>query len=88
MRNFVQNEVRLRSATRGFSWFRVIFRNVRQKRELLRLEGLSASQLRDVGLTGDDLSYLGRLPLGSDLDWEAERLRLIASRRISSTGNR
>jgi uncharacterized protein YjiS (DUF1127 family) len=88
MRDFALHESQFRAATHHFRWFRLVVKNLRRKSELLRLGHLTDHQLQDVGFSRDDLRYLDRLPLTSDLDWEKERLRLIASLRINSTGNK
>jgi uncharacterized protein YjiS (DUF1127 family) len=88
MRSYTLREAKFRADTHYFSKLRLIIRNLRRRRELLKLERLSAYQLRDIGFTPADLRYLGSLPLTADIDWERERLNLIHSRRISSTGNR
>jgi Domain of unknown function (DUF1127) len=67
---------------------RRVLQNLRRRQALLKLEQLAPYQLRDIGLTPEDLYHLGRLPLTADLEWERERLRLIASRRVSSTENK
>jgi uncharacterized protein YjiS (DUF1127 family) len=81
MRNYVGSQSKLRSETYYFRWFRLIVRNLRHRNMLLKLDRLTSQQLKDIGLTHKDLRYLGCLPLSVDLDWEAERLRLIAARR-------
>jgi uncharacterized protein YjiS (DUF1127 family) len=81
MRNFVFTQARARSGAYYLPKLRIILRNLKRRRGLLELQRLDAHQLRDIGLTPADLTYLGSLPLTPDLDWERERLRLLASRK-------
>lgn len=89
MREYVLNTARSRSSAYGLGrlWFYIS--NWCARRNLLKLHLLDDHQLKDIGLTRGEVAHLARLPLSVDVVWEAERLRLIASRqRLNSTGNR
>jgi uncharacterized protein YjiS (DUF1127 family) len=88
MRNYTLTQAKFRADTWIFGALRLVLHNLRRRKALLKLEQLAPYQLEDIGLTPEDLHYLGRLPLTSDIDWERERLKLIASRRVSSKENK
>lgn len=79
MREYIlsQSESRRRGGIPVMYWWR----NWLARRSFARLAQLSDYQLRDIGLTHDEAVRLSRLPLSVDPGWEAERLRLLTSRR-------
>ena len=81
MREYVANEARSRLSTFSFSALRQLVRNWRSKRQLLKLHALEDYQLKDIGLTRGQLRQISGLPLSVDPVWEADRLRLVASRQ-------
>jgi uncharacterized protein YjiS (DUF1127 family) len=82
MRNYVANEARSRSSSSSFANLLQLVRNWRCKRSFAKLHGLGDHQLKDIGLTHDQLTRISSLPLSVDPLWEADRLRLLASRRV------
>ena len=47
---------------------------------LRRLASLDDYLLRDIGLSREELATFQRMPLSVDMQWEADRLRLIAEK--------
>ena len=89
MRDYVLNIAKSRSAASGLGKLWFYARNWNARRNLLKLHLLDDHQLKDIGLTRSEISHLAGLPLSVDVVWEAERLRLVASRQgINSTGNK
>ncbi len=82
MRNYVITEAQSRSNSSGFANLVQLVRNWRSKRVFAKLHLLGDHQLKDIGLTRDELSRIAALPLSVDPVWEADRLRLIASHRV------
>jgi uncharacterized protein YjiS (DUF1127 family) len=87
MRDYILNEARSRSSSTSFSALRQLVRNWQSRKTFAKLHLLDDNQLNDIGLTREHLRRLTGLPLSVDPVWEADRLRLISSRQISSTGN-
>jgi uncharacterized protein YjiS (DUF1127 family) len=87
MRDYIINEARSRSSFQSFATLRQLVRNWRSRKTFATLHLLDDSQLADIGLKREHLRQLNALPLSVDPVWEADRLRLIASRQVSSTGN-
>lgn len=83
MRDYVWHQSERHAATSGLPRLWSWVQNWRTRRSFARLAKLSDYQLRDIGLTHGEALYLSRLPLSVDLAWEADRLRLINSRRCS-----
>mgnify|MGYP003514658476 FL=1 len=81
MREYVAHEARSRLSTFSFSTLRQLVRNWRCRKQLLKLHGLDDYQLKDIGLTRGQLRHLAGLPLSVDPVWEADRIRLLASRQ-------
>lgn len=81
MRDYIINEARSRSSYLSFATLRQLVRNWRSRKTFAKLHLLDDGQLRDIGLTRQHLRLLNALPLSVDPVWEADRLRLIASRR-------
>ncbi len=88
MRDYVKRQSSFQSAAYCFRRIRLVLRNIVHRKALAHLDRMTPYQLKDIGLTHEDLRRMGNLPLSVDLDWEVERLNLIASRRVSSTKNR
>ena len=82
MREYVANEARSRLSSSSFANLVQLVRNWRSKRTFAKLHLLADHQLKDIGLTRDELSRIAALPLSVDPVWEADRLRLIASHRV------
>jgi uncharacterized protein YjiS (DUF1127 family) len=81
MREYVAHEARSRLSAFSFSTLRQLVRNWRCRKQLLKLHGLDDYQLKDIGLTRGQLRHLAGLPLSVDPVWEADRIRLLASRQ-------
>ena len=81
MRGFVETMARQRGSNSVFDALGQRYRSWRARHGIAVLERLDDFQLRDIGLTRGDLQRLKQLPLSVDLQWELERLRLLASRR-------
>ena len=81
MREYVAHEARSRLSNSSFTTLRQLVRNWRCRKQLLKLHGLDDFQLKDIGLTRGQLRHLAGLPLSVDPVWEADRIRLLASRQ-------
>ena len=81
MRNYVANEARSRLSSSSFANLVQLVRNWRSKRTFAKLHLLADHQLKDIGLTREQLNRISSLPLSVDPYWEADRLRLLASHR-------
>ena len=82
MRNYVANEARSRLSSSSFANLVQLVRNWRSKRVFTKLYLLGDHQLKDIGLTREQLTRITSLPLSVDPYWEADRLRLLASHRV------
>ena len=82
MRNYVINEAQSRSSSSSLANLVQLVRNWRSKRVFAKLHLLGDHQLKDIGLTREELNRIAALPLSVDPVWEADRLRLIASHRV------
>ena len=82
MRNYVINEAQSRSSSSSFANLVQLVRNWRCKRSFAKLHVLGDHQLKDIGLTREELARISSLPLSVDPVWEADRLRLLASHRV------
>ena len=81
MRNYVINEAKSRQGYASFATLRQRLRNWRAKRNFAKLHLLDDHQLRDIGLTRENLRHINGLPLAVDPLWELDRLWLLASRK-------
>ena len=81
MREYVFGKARSKLGTFSFSTFRQLARSWRARRKLAKLHLLNDHQLKDIGLTRGQLRQISGLPLSVDPVWEADRLRLVASRQ-------
>jgi uncharacterized protein YjiS (DUF1127 family) len=81
MREYVLQQSQTRMAIDNFSMVTRMVKNWRFRGALRQLARLDDHALRDIGLSRAELDRLARLPLTSDMLWEAERSRLLASRR-------
>ena len=77
MREYALHLARSRLAYGRLTWLVRIVKNWQARRDARILLRLDDHQLRDIGLTRDNLDRLIRTPLTDDLQWEGERLRLI-----------
>ena len=82
MRNYVANEARSRSSSSSFANLQQLVRNWYGKRTFAKLHFLDDHQLKDIGLTREQLTYISSLSLSVDPTWKADRLRLMASHRV------
>jgi uncharacterized protein YjiS (DUF1127 family) len=82
MRNYVINEAQSRLSSSSFANLVQLVRNWRSKRGFAKLHHLGDHQLKDIGLTREELARISKLPLSVDPVWEADRLRLVASHRV------
>ncbi len=81
MRDYIVNEARSRLSYRSFTSLRQLVRNWRARKTFAKLHLLDDHHLKDIGLTRENLRLLNALPLSVDPVWEADRLRLISSRK-------
>jgi uncharacterized protein YjiS (DUF1127 family) len=81
MRNYIINEARSRSSYSSFASLRQLVRNWQSKKTFAKLHLLDDHHLIDIGLTREQLHRINGLPLSVDPVWEADRLRLVASRQ-------
>ncbi len=80
MREYILEQAHSRQPHGALTMLVRMVKNWRGRRQLRQLASLDDHLLRDVGLSRDALRTLARQPLTVDLQWEADRLRLIASR--------
>jgi uncharacterized protein YjiS (DUF1127 family) len=80
MREFAVQEAHNRQAYGRFTIVVRMLKNWRARRAVNALRHLDDYMLRDIGLTRDDLRKMMAVPLSTDMQWESERLNLIASR--------
>jgi uncharacterized protein YjiS (DUF1127 family) len=80
MREYVLHQAQSRQAYGRLTPLVRVVKNWLKRRALRKLENLDDFMLRDIGLTRDDLRLMRRQPLTLDVQWEADRLRLISSR--------
>lgn len=81
MRDYVLTQSLRRPGSSGIGTIRRLIRNWTSRHGVAKLEKLSDHQLRDIGLSRDDLLHLKSLPLDIDPASEMERLRFLSSRR-------
>jgi uncharacterized protein YjiS (DUF1127 family) len=81
MRDFVYKESVFRARAYAWTRLRMVTRNWLRRRSLRQLEALSDHELKDIGLTRDDLYHVMKLPLSVDPIWEMDRLRMHSARR-------
>jgi len=86
MREYVLHQSEHRPGTSGMSAYWYWLRNWQSRLAFARLAKLSDYQLKDIGLTRADAVRLSSLPLSMDPIWEADRLRLVNSRRVDQAG--
>jgi uncharacterized protein YjiS (DUF1127 family) len=84
MRDYVYKESQFRARTFAWTSLRLVVRNWFARRTVRKLECLTDHELKDIGLSRDDLYFVMRLPLTADPIWEMERLRMLSARRIES----
>jgi uncharacterized protein YjiS (DUF1127 family) len=82
MRDYVFKEARSRLSAHSFAGLRSLVRNWKARKKFAKLNLLDDHQLKDIGLTREQLRRVATLPLSVDPVWEAERLRLLASRQF------
>lgn len=80
MREYILEQAQSRQPHGGLTMLVRMVKNWRARRQLRQLASLDDHLLRDVGLSREELRALARQPLTLDTQWEADRLRLIASR--------
>jgi uncharacterized protein YjiS (DUF1127 family) len=81
MREYVFGKARSRLITLCVSILRQLANSWRARRKLAKLHLLNDHQLKDIGLTRGQLRQISGLPVSVDPIWEADRLRLVASRQ-------
>jgi uncharacterized protein YjiS (DUF1127 family) len=80
MRDFEINEAYSRAAYGRFTWLVRVVKNWRMRADFKRLQGFSDYQLRDIGVTRDELHYFTCLPLDTDMTWHMERRAMLQAR--------
>ncbi len=80
MREFCEHEASSRLAYGRWTWLMRLIGNWHMRSDLRKIQKLSDYQLRDIGLTREDLSFLLSRPLSSDICWEIERRQLLQGR--------
>lgn len=80
MRDFEINEAYSRAAFGRFTWLVRVVKNWRMRADLKRLQGFSDYQLRDIGVTRDELHHFACLPLDTDMTWHMERRAMLQAR--------
>ncbi|MBL8790231.1 MAG: DUF1127 domain-containing protein [Rhizobiales bacterium] len=80
MREYILDQSQSRLPYGTFSMLVRVVKNWRARRQLRQLASLDDYLLKDIGLSRGEISEMRRMPLTMDMQWEADRLRLIASR--------
>jgi uncharacterized protein YjiS (DUF1127 family) len=80
MRNYVLHEATSRQAYGRLTLFVRMVKNWRARKAARALLKLDDYLLRDIGLTRGELDQLICRPLSTDMQWEAERVRLMEKR--------
>ena len=80
MREYVLHLARSRLAYGRLTRFVRMVKNWQARRDARVLLRMDDHQLRDIGLTRDDLDRLVRTPLSVDVNWENERRRMIGGK--------
>ena len=80
MREYILEQSQARLPYGSFSMLVRMVKNWRAHRQLRQLRSLDDYLLRDIGLSREELDVLRKQPLTLDLQWEADRLRLISER--------
>ena len=80
MREYILEQSQARLPYGSFSMLVRTVKNWRARRQLRQLRSLDDYLLRDIGLSREELDVLRKQPLTLDLQWEADRLRLISER--------
>ena len=78
MRNYMINEAQSRQAYGRLTWVMRVVSNWRARKTLKHLKTMSDYQLKDIGLTRNDLERFLCLPLDMDIAWDAARRALIS----------
>ena len=81
MRDYIFNEANSRQCYASFATPRQFLRNWRSRRNFAKLHLLDDGQLKDMGLTRENLRHIQGLPLSADPVWELDRVQLLASRK-------
>jgi uncharacterized protein YjiS (DUF1127 family) len=80
MREYILEQAHCRQPYGRFTTLVRMVKNWRNRRQLRRLASLDDYLLKDIGLSREELNAMARHPLTLDVQWEADRLRLIAAR--------
>lgn len=80
MREYILEQSQARLPYGSFSMLVRMVKNWRARGQLRQLRSLDDYLLRDIGLSREELDVLRKQPLTLDLQWEADRLRLISER--------
>ncbi len=80
MREYVMHQASSRHGFGPLPTLVRVFKNWQARKSFRVLMTFDDNQLRDIGLTRNDLHKLMRLPLSADVQWESERLQLISRR--------
>jgi uncharacterized protein YjiS (DUF1127 family) len=80
MRDFEISETQSRLAYGQLTWLVRLVKNWRMRKHLKALRHFGDYQLRDIGLSRDELNYLIHLPLEMDVAWDLERRKFLQSR--------
>lgn len=80
MREYILEQAHCRQPYGRLTTLVRMVKNWRNRRQLRRLASLDDYLLKDIGLSREELNAMARHPLTLDVQWEADRLRLIAAR--------
>jgi uncharacterized protein YjiS (DUF1127 family) len=80
MRDYMISEAQSRQAYGRWSWVMRVIKNWRARKSIKLLQSFNEYQLRDIGLTRNDLNRLQSMPLDFDFEWHLERKAPISSK--------
>ncbi len=80
MREYILHQAQSRQAYGRLTLLVRVIKNWQARRALRKIASLDDYMLKDIGLSRAEVLEMQRQPLTLDVQWEADRLRLISTR--------